>query len=116
MKRLIAALIVFVFTVLICIIAHTYVDKACNQTLTDIDAFYNNTISAEKLEHNWKQRKEKLSLFVNHDPLDKISIYMGELTLGNKYTNNEKDILYKNIQTVLSLIIADQTLAAHSFY
>lgn len=117
MKRLIPAGIILIFLVLICIFSHIYVDSICEQTLDDINAYYNKNISASSLEDSWNHKKEKMSLFVNHGFLDKISVYIGQLTLAeNEDTHPESDVIYKNIQTVLSLIKEEQKLELHSFY
>lgn len=117
MKRLIPAAIILVFIISVCICAHIYVDRACEQTIDDIENYYNKSITATQLENNWQERKEQMALFVNHDFLDKISIYMGQLTLtSEKDGSPEFDTVYKNIESVLSLIRAEQKFALHSFY
>ncbi len=117
MKRLIPAGIIFVLVIAVCITAHTFIDRACDKTIVDIEKFYNEEIDAAQLEKIWKDRKEEMSLFVNHEFLDEMSLYIGQLTLSSKEDNiPELDMTYKNINTTLSLIKAEQTLALHSFY
>lgn len=117
MKRLIPAGIILIFIISVCIFSNIYVDRACEQTADDINAYYNQTISADTLQSSWNRQKEKMSLFVNHGFLDKISIYIGQLTLTeNKDNPPESDAIYKNIQTVLSLIKEEQEFDLHSFY
>lgn len=117
MKRLIPAGIILVFLISICIFSNIYVDRICEQALDDIKAYHNKEISATSLEGSWNHQKEKMSLFVNHGFLDKISVYIGQLTLTeNKDNHPESDTIYKNIQTVLSLIKEEQKFELHSFY
>ncbi len=116
MKRLIPAVIILVFIISICVVAHICVDRACEKTLDDIEVFYNGGITADQLENRWKERKEQMALFVNHGFLDKISVYMGQLTLATDDNSHELNAVYKNIKSVLSLIKAEQKFALHSFY
>lgn len=117
MKRLIPAAIILIFIISVCICAHVFVDRACDQTVNDIEAYYNNKITASTLENSWKERKEQMALFVNHDFLDKISVYIGQLTVSSSNGSSpELNAIYKNIESVLSLIKAEQKFALHSFY
>ena len=116
MKRLIPAAIILVFIVFLCVFSHTHVNRICDKTLSDVQKYYNQKISANDLEQSWKHNKEKLLLFVNHSFLDKISIYIGELTVLNDNKNNYFNDAYINIQTILSMIKEEQQFAAHSFY
>ncbi len=116
MKRLIPAAIILVFIISICVVAHICVDRACEKTLDDIENYYNKTITAPQLENRWKERKEHMALFVNHGFLDKISLYIGQLTLTTNDNSPELNAVYKNIESVLSLIKAEQKFALHSFY
>lgn len=116
MKRLIPAAIILIFTVSLCVCAHMHVERTCNKTLEDIENYYNQSISADTLEQNWAHHKEQLSLFVNHSFLDKLSIYIGQLTISQNTKNEKFYTTYKNIQTVLSMIKEEQQLSTHSFY
>ncbi|MDO4608221.1 MAG: DUF4363 family protein [Clostridia bacterium] len=117
MKRLIPAAIILIFVIVICITAHTCIDRACDQTIVDIERFYKEEMSGKELEKIWRDRKEEMSLFVNHEFLDEVSVYIGQLTLSSEEDDiPELDMAYKNIKTTLSLIKAEQTLALHSFY
>ncbi|MBQ8267424.1 MAG: DUF4363 family protein [Clostridia bacterium] len=116
MKRLIPAAVIFVFIISVCVCAHIYVDRACDQTVNDIKAYSRNQLTAAALENHWQERKEQLAIFVNHSFLDKVSVYMGQLTLITEENHLEFDTIYKNIQTVLSLIKEEQAFALHSFY
>ncbi len=117
MKRLIPAAVIFIFIIAVCVTAHIFTDCACDKTLSDIEKFYDKKISADELEKAWKDRKEEMSLFVNHSFLDDISVYIGQLTLSNNDDSiPELDMIYKNIESTLNLIKDEQTLALHSFY
>ena len=116
MKRLIPATIILVFTISLCICSHILVDRACDNTLKDINDFYNQTINAQSLQNSWQKRKEKMALFVNHSFLDEISLYMGQLAVYNDFNSEYFEHTLKNIQTTLSMIKAEQQLSAHSFY
>lgn len=116
MKRLIPAAVILVFTISICIFAHIYVDRKCEQTLKDIEAYCNHQITASELENFWQKRKEQMSLFVNHGFLDKISIYIGQLSVRQSTNIEDSDSILKNIQTILTLIKEEQQFALHSFY
>ena len=64
-----------------------------------------------------QEQKENMSLFVNHGFLDKISIYIGQLTVASSNdTSPELNAVYKNIESVLVLIKAEQKFGLHSFY
>ncbi len=116
MKRLIPAAIILVFIISICICAHICVDRACQKTIDDIENYRNKNITAAQLENSWKKRKEQMALFVNHGFLDKISVYIGQLTISTDDNSSEFDTIYKNIKSVISLIKAEQKFALHSFY
>ncbi|MBR5473748.1 MAG: DUF4363 family protein [Clostridia bacterium] len=117
MKRLIPAVIILVLTVSVCVFSHIYVNDICDQTLTSVENYYNKSISPHQIETTWEEQKEKMSLFVNHDFLDKISIYVGQLTINENIDNSpERDITYKNIKSVLKLIKEKQKFELHSFY
>ncbi len=57
-----------------------------------------------------------MSLFVNHGFLDKISIYIGQLTVFTDSNLPENQAVYKNIESVLALIKAEHRFGMHSFY
>ena len=117
MKRLIPASIILILLITICFCSHSYIDKLCKQTALDIEKYRNQTIAASVLEENWKNQKEKMSIFVNHEFLDKISIYIGQLTASDITANPDVlETTYKNILTVLSMIKEEQRLELHSFY
>lgn len=116
MKRLVPAVIILSMTIFICITAHTFVNRACDNTIKDIELYYNKKISSQQLEDNWQNRKENMALFVNHGFLDKISIYIGQLTVFTDNNLPENETVYKNIKSVLSLIKAEQRFGLHSFY
>ncbi len=117
MKRLIPAAIILVFIITICVWAHICIDRACDKTLSDVKKFYNEKITAQELEKLWRERKENMALFVNHEFLDEISIFIGQLTLSSDENSRlELDMIYKNVETTLKLIKDEQTLALHSFY
>lgn len=117
MKRLIPAGIILILLITICFCSHSYIDKSCKQTVSDIEKYRNQTITASVLEDNWKNQKENMSIFVNHEFLDKISIYIGQLTVSDTAANPAAfDTTYKNILTVLSMIKEEQRFGLHSFY
>lgn len=114
MKRLIPAAIILIFIITVCIGANIYVNKNCDLTLEYINEYRNNKITNTKLEDFWQERKEKMSLFVNHGFLDKITVYIGQLAASEDLSDS--DIVYKNIESVLNLIRTEQEFALHSFY
>ena len=93
------------------------VKTACDNLITDIDSFYNKNISADALQSNWQNNKEKMSAFVNHQFLDDISLYIGQLTVSDADIKSpEFNTTRTNILTIISMIKNEQHLAAHSFY
>ena len=117
MKRLIPATIILVFIITICTIANILVEQNLNQALEDINKFKNKTISAQQLQESWNNKKENLSIFVNHGFLDDISIYIGQLMVSDSDIKSpEFETTYKNIQTIMHAIKEDQRFAPHSFY
>ena len=116
MKRIFPAIVILLFTISLCIYSHSFVDNACNTTLSDINDFRNNYISGDTLERYWVERKEKMSLFVNHSFLDDITISIGQLITYDNKNSEYFNHTFKNIQTLLSMIKEEQQFAAHSFY
>ena len=115
MKRLIPAAIIFVLIILMCISSNRLVKSECQKTLTDVRAFHNKELSYNSLKNKWQQRKEKMSIFVNHNFLDKISIYISELD-PSPATNEKNAATLRNIEAVLSLVVHEEQLGQHSFY
>ena len=114
MKRLLPAVILLTFAVLLCFYSHVSINRHCDDTMKDINDFYSGKISSETVQNNWHARKDKMSIFANHEFLDKITIYVGQLTTD---TRNSNDVsIYLNIKTVLSMIKDEQRLSEHSFY
>ena len=117
MKRLIPAAIILIFIIVLCILANISVTNNLEKTLDDINRFKNSIISEYQLQESWSNTKEKLSVFVNHGPLDDISVYIGQLTLLNSDTTYPQfEAIYKNIQTIISSIKEDLRFSVHSFY
>ncbi len=117
MKRLIPASIILVLIIVLCFCSHILVDNICDKALNDIDKYYNKTISAQDIQKSWQDKKEKLSLFVNHGFLDEISIYIGQLTVvDTDIKSPDFETIYKNIQTIMYMIKEEQRFAPHSFY
>ena len=116
MKRLFYAIIILILLLSISVYSHAAVDDYCSQTLTDIKNFSNKKISADTLTKSWRERKEKMSAYVNHDFLDQISLYVGQMTLGDNHEDENFTVAYQNIETLITLIRDEQKLAAHSFY
>lgn len=115
MKRLIPAAIILICTVSVCIFSYTYTERECQNTLKEIELYKNDEITADKLESLWQTRKEKMSVFINRDFLDKISVYIGQLTAVD-ITSGKFCEIYKNIETLLSMIKNEQSFALHSFF
>lgn len=126
MKRLIPASIMIIFIAALCIYSNVYVNRACKQTVTDIEQYYENCFSnsdstietlSQNLENNWKKRKETLELFVNHSFLDKISLYIAQLPVLAQSGNETQFILVcENIKELTEQICEEQKFALHSFY
>lgn len=116
MKRLVPAAIVLIFTICICFVSFICVEKSCSKTLQDIENFYNNNITDTELKEHWQNRKEIMSLFVNHSFLDKITIYISQLTVIPDSNITEINAIRQSIEAILSIIKDEQKLTAHSFY
>lgn len=126
MKRLIPASVMIIFIAALCIYSNVYVNRACEQTVTDIEQYYENCFSnsggtietlSQNLENNWKKRKETLELFVNHSFLDKISLYIAQLPVLAQSGNETQFILVcENIRELTEQICEEQKFALHSFY
>ncbi len=126
MKRLIPASIMIIFIAALCIYSNVYVNRACEQTVTDIEQYYENCFSnsdstietlSQNLENNWQKRKETLELFVNHSFLDKISLYIAQLPVLAQSGNETQFILVcENIKELTEQICEEQKFALHSFY
>lgn len=117
MKRLIPAAIILVFTITACICANIYIEKACDKTLENIEEFCDEKITSDELEELWHQRKENMALFVNHSFLDQTTIYIGQLTVALYDSDTSKfNMIYKDIESVLSLVKDEQKFSVESFY
>lgn len=116
MKRLIPATITLVLIFILCIYSNIFIKRACDNTLEDIKNFQNQTISAKTLQNTWQKRKEKMSFFINHGFLDDISLHIGQLSVENSKNSEYYAHIYKDIETILSMIKEEQRLSAHSFY
>ena len=116
MKRLFYAIIVLILLVSLSVYSHVAVDNYCQETLTDLKNFSGKKISADTLTKSWRERKEKMSAYVNHDFLDQISLYIGQITLGDNHEDENFMVAQQNIETLITLIRDEQKLAAHSFY
>ena len=117
MRRLIPAAVILILTVAVCIYGHFYIKKACKSTLMDIDDFRNQKISAEELESRWHDREKNMAVFVNNGLLDKITVYIGRLTVAfNEDSFADVDVICKDIGSVLKLIKEQQSFTGQSFY
>lgn len=117
MKRLIAAIAILVILVSLCLTSNIITKNTCDKLIADVDAFYNQKILSDTLQHNWQRYKENLSIFVNHQFLDDITIYVGQLTISDNDINSpEFTTVRKNILTTVSMIKTEQQFGAHSFY
>ena len=126
MKRLIPASIMIIFIAALCIYSNVYVNRACKQTVTNIEQYYENCFSnsgstietlSQNLENNWQKRKETLELFVNHSFLDKISLYIAQLPVLAQSGNETQFILVcENIKELTEQICEEHKFALHSFY
>lgn len=116
MKRLLYAVIVLITLISLSFYSNLQVNQHCTDTIKDIKNFSTKKISAKELTKLWHERKEKMSLYVNHDALDQISLYIGQITLGDNHEDENFAFAYQNIETLLALILEEQQLAAHSFY
>lgn len=116
MKRLIPAAIILAIIITLCVVSYLCIVEICSDTLHDIDQYYNKVISADTLNQNWESNKEKLAVFANHNFLDKITIYIGQLTLSENSKKEKSYEIYQNIKTILSIIKEEQRPSLHSFY
>ncbi len=116
MKRLIYAAIIFATTIFLTCYSHIDVNRHCKDTNNDIKQFCSKKISGDALEKSWENRKKKMSAFVNHDFLDQLSIYIGQLTLGDNSEDENFSITQKNIETLLAMIKDEQHLSIDSLY
>ena len=116
MKRLLYAIVVLILLFSLAVYSHVAVDQYCEETITDLKNFSDKKISANTLTKSWRDRKEKMSAYVNHDFLDQISLYIGQMTLGDNHEDENFTVAHQNIETLITLIRDEQKLATHSFY
>lgn len=123
MKRLIAAVLVLIFIVSVCIIDRITIKYYCTKTQKELtvcrEAFLKGntkdaTINCRKLQSNWKHRQSRLAIFVNHSLLDAVSISVNRLAV----TNDEDIFLgeYAEIMWGLRQIVDEETFSVKSFY
>lgn len=96
--------------------SHFAVNRYCNDTINDVQNFASNNITSDTLTKSWNKRKNKMSIYVNHDFLDQITMYIGQMILGDNHEDENFKTAYKNIETLIKLIREEQKFAAHSFY
>ena len=116
MKRLIYAAVILIALISLAFYSHFAVNRYCNDTINDVQNFASNKITSETLTKSWNKRKNKMSIYVNHDFLDQITMYIGQMILGDNHEDENFKIAYKNIETLIKLIREEQKFAAHSFY
>ena len=123
MKRLIAAALLLLFIISVCIIGGVMIDYYCVKTQKELtvcrETFLSgNTSEAKaecsKLKNNWKRRQSCLAIFVNHSLLDTVSISVNRLNVAK----NEDIFLgeYAEIMWGLKQIVEEETLSPESFY
>ena len=126
MKRLLAAAIMLIVIITLCISSNLYVTHACQDTAKAVQNYYEQIFDAENADKNklskelealWHNKKERLELFVNHGFLDEISICISQLPIYAKTGDkNRALIICENIKELCEQIEEEQKFAAHSFY
>lgn len=126
MKRLIPSAVLAVIILLGCIWGHYVTDDVCNITDTELkeceQAYKNGSFDkaqelAKKLQKEWEDREEKLSLFVNHSFLDEISENLAQIPyFANPQSANLGLAKISYTKHLLKHIEEHQSLIPESFY
>ena len=124
MKRIIPATILLLSIVLLYFISSIYTNKVCNKTVKDIkkcvtlyEENNNAKVQAEKIKRFWSEKEKILSVFVNHELIDKVELKIASIEL---YSNFADNYMFYNAcvdaEILLHQIIEDTKLSAHSIF
>ena len=122
MKRLIAATVLTVIVLTTYISSYFYIDAVCEKTNRMLDSCIeaykdeNDVVAkTEKLRKYWGKKEKVLSIFINHDDIDKIEIEIESLSAHSKYPKNEMFYEHSNvISKLLHQIMEDTVPTTHS--
>ena len=124
MKRLVAAVILFVFVISAYIWGYIYIDNACKQAqnylINCVDVYEADkdaTDEAEKLEKYWSKKEKGLSFFANHGDIDAIELAINSLKSYSKTKDNEIFYEYSGtVKTLLHQLMEDTAPTMHSIF
>lgn len=124
MKRLIPAFIVLVITITLCFVSNFSSNIIVKDFKKEIDAFKD--IKSEnrkeikyeinKIKNNWKYKEKYLAIFVNHKPIDGISININKLCDLSSFDNDLYLSYLSEIDFYLEMISKEQRITTESFY
>lgn len=109
MKRLIAAAILLVFVVSVYMLGYFYTNNACD----DARVILNNCVEkyingneakkdAEELKDFWHKKEGILSIFANHEEIDKIELAINSLVVHSDTKDNK--MFYEYSSTIKTLL------------
>lgn len=124
MKRIIPAVIITLVIIVSFLGSNFYINNICEATYSKVEKAIeeyekNGTaeFNAESLENYWNKKEKSLSLFVNHELIDKIELAISNLNLHSKFRDNY--MFYEACDTVkilLHQVIEDTKLTTHSVF
>lgn len=126
MKRLIPMFVLLIITLSVCFLGSYTANKECDKTKKELSVIKEkmndlNYTEAKKLskelEDKWNDRRELLSIFVNHGLLDDVTNGIHRIK-GCTEKDKSQNFLseYQSTHNALDLIIHEQKLTAESFY
>lgn len=124
MKRLIAAVILFVLVITAYIYGYLYIENTCDTAkryLKDCITVYavddDASDEAEKLEKYWSGKENGLSIFANHSKIDEIELAISSLKI---YSNTkDSEIFYEysgTVETLIHQLLEDTKPTIHSIF
>ena len=124
MKRIFPAILILVIIIISYVASYIYINKVCEIVDGKIDdcikAYEENKnikLCADDLNVYWSKKEKILSIFVNHELIDKIELSISNLKLHSNFEGNE--MFYDACDTtkiLLHQIVEDTKITAHSVF
>ena len=124
MKRIIPAVIILFIVIFSYIGSYIYINNVCDTVEEKIGNCLNEykkegiaTNSTKKLNDYWDKKEKILSIFVNHELIDKIEVSISNMNLHSNFEENT--MFYESCDTVKMLlhqVKEDTRISAHSVF
>ena len=124
MKRIIPAVIILFIVIFSYFGSYIYINYVCNAVEDQIEDCLNEykkegiaKNSTKKLNDYWDKKEKLLSIFVNHELIDKIEVSISNMNLHSNFEENT--MFYESCDTVKMLlhqVKEDTRISAHSVF